>query len=81
MFVGHYGVSFAVKSADSTIPLWLLFIAVQLVDVFWGIFVLAGIEQVRRPFLPQNPGGPTAISRFLVCSGLGGVKIKPRIQP
>jgi len=47
MFVGHYGVSFAVKSADSTIPLSLLFIAVQLVDVFWGIFVLVGIEQVR----------------------------------
>src|SRR6187399_2816457 len=47
MFVGHYGVSFAVKSAENTIPLWLLFIAVQLVDVFWGIFVLVGVEQVR----------------------------------
>jgi hypothetical protein len=47
MFVGHYGVSFAVKSADKTIPLWVLFIAVQLVDVFWGIFVLTGVEEVR----------------------------------
>ena len=32
MFVGHYGVSFAAKSADRSIPLWVLFVAVQLLD-------------------------------------------------
>lgn len=47
MFVGHYSVSFAVKAADKRIPLWVLFIAVQLVDVFWAIFILLGIEKVR----------------------------------
>jgi hypothetical protein len=47
MFVGHYGPSFAVKAADRSIPLWLLFIAVQLVDVLWAVFVLLGIEKVR----------------------------------
>jgi len=47
MFVGHYGVSFAVKRGDKTIPLWVLFVAVQLLDVFWGAFVLLGIERVR----------------------------------
>ena len=47
MFVGHYGVSFAVKRGDKTIPLWVLFVAVQLLDVFWGAFVLFGIERVR----------------------------------
>jgi membrane-bound metal-dependent hydrolase YbcI (DUF457 family) len=47
MFVGHYGVSFAAKSIEKRIPLWLLFIAVQLVDVLWAIFVLLGIEKVR----------------------------------
>jgi hypothetical protein len=47
MFVGHYSVSFLAKRLDKTIPLWMLFIAVQLVDVFWAIFVLAGIEKVR----------------------------------
>jgi len=47
MFVGHYGVSFAVKSYEKHIPLWLLFIAVQFVDVLWAIFVLTGIEKVR----------------------------------
>lgn len=47
MFVGHYSVSLFLKSRDKTIPLWILFIAVQFVDVLWAIFVLAGIEKVR----------------------------------
>lgn len=47
MFVGHYGVSFAAKSVEKTLPLWLLFVAVQIVDVFWAVFVLLGIENVR----------------------------------
>ena len=47
MFVGHYGVSFAAKKAEPSIPLWVLFIAVQLLDVLWAPFVLLGIENVR----------------------------------
>jgi hypothetical protein len=47
VFVGHYGVSFAAKAARRDIPLWVLFLAVQLLDVFWSIFVLVGIEKVR----------------------------------
>jgi membrane-bound metal-dependent hydrolase YbcI (DUF457 family) len=47
VFVGHYGVSFAAKSGDKSVPLWVLFLAVQLLDVFWGVFVLLGIERVR----------------------------------
>lgn len=47
MFVGHYGPSFAIKAAERTIPLWLLFLAVQLVDVLWAILVLLGVEKVR----------------------------------
>jgi hypothetical protein len=47
MFVGHYGVSFAAKRAEPAIPLWVLFIAVQLLDVLWAPFVLLGIEKVR----------------------------------
>ena len=47
MFIGHYGVSFAAKAVKPTLPLWILFLAVQLVDVFWAIFVLFGIEKVR----------------------------------
>jgi hypothetical protein len=47
MFVGHYGVSFAVKRVEPSIPLWVLFLAVQLLDVLWAPFVLLGIEKVR----------------------------------
>lgn len=47
MFVGHYSVSFAAKSRKPGIPLWVLFIAVQLLDVFWSLFVWLGIEKVR----------------------------------
>jgi hypothetical protein len=47
MFVGHYGVSFAVKRRDTALPLWVLFLAVQLLDVAWAPFVLLGIEKVR----------------------------------
>lgn len=47
MFVGHYGPAFGAKAACKPIPLWVLFLAVQLLDVFWSIFVLLGIEKVR----------------------------------
>jgi hypothetical protein len=47
MFVGHYGPSFALKAMNRSIPLWVLFVAVQFVDVLWGVFVLLGVEKVR----------------------------------
>jgi membrane-bound metal-dependent hydrolase YbcI (DUF457 family) len=47
MFVGHYGPSFAIRFLRPAIPLWLLFIAVQLVDVGWAVLVLLGVEKVR----------------------------------
>jgi membrane-bound metal-dependent hydrolase YbcI (DUF457 family) len=47
MFVGHYGPSFAIKSLRPAVPLWLLFIAVQFVDVLWAVLVLLGVEKVR----------------------------------
>ncbi len=47
MFVGHYGVSFAAKRRFPAIPLWILFIEVQLLDVVWAPLILLGIEKVR----------------------------------
>jgi membrane-bound metal-dependent hydrolase YbcI (DUF457 family) len=47
MFIGHYGVSFAAKRAEPSVPLWVLFLSVQLLDVIWGPLVLLGIERVR----------------------------------
>jgi len=47
MFVGHYGPSFALRAWRPEVPLWLLFIAAQLVDIAWALLVLGGIEKVR----------------------------------
>lgn len=47
MFVGHYAASFVAKRLDERLPLWLLFLAVQFLDVLWGAFVLLGIEKLR----------------------------------
>lgn len=57
MFVGHYGVSFVAKRADPSIPLWVLFLAVQWLDVLWAPLVLLGVEKVRivPGFTATNP--------------------------
>jgi hypothetical protein len=47
MFVGHYGASYAIRAARPALPLWLLFVAVQLLDFVWSVLVLAGVEKVR----------------------------------
>ena len=47
MFIGHFGPSYAIKAWKKTIPLWVLFLAVQLVDIVWSILVILGIEKVR----------------------------------
>src|SRR5438045_8222508 len=47
LLVGHYSASFLGKSLQKTIPLWLLFIAVQFIDIVWAVFVLLGIEKAR----------------------------------
>jgi hypothetical protein len=57
MFVGHYGVSFPAKRLEPSLPLWLLFLAVQFLDILWAPFVLLGIEKVRivPGFTASNP--------------------------
>jgi hypothetical protein len=47
MFVGHYSVAFAVRSDENKIPLWVLFVGVQLLDFLWAPLILLGIEKVR----------------------------------
>ena len=47
MFAGHYGPSLAIRAVRPQVPLWLLFIAAQLVDIAWATLVLAGVEKVR----------------------------------
>jgi hypothetical protein len=47
MFVGHYGVSYAAKRFTPRTSLGTLFLSVQLLDVLFSVFVLAGLERLR----------------------------------
>ncbi|MHA1926331.1 MAG: hypothetical protein ACW974_10495 [Candidatus Thorarchaeota archaeon] len=47
MFVGHYGVAFALKKYNPKLSLGFLFIAVQLVDIAFFILLPLGIENAR----------------------------------
>lgn len=47
MFVGHYGVSFAAKAVERRLPLWMLFLAVQWLDVVWSGLVMLHVEKLR----------------------------------
>ena len=60
MFVGHYCAAFVAKRIEPRLPLWSLLLAVQLVDVFWGLFILLGIE--RASLDPDLPGNPLVLS-------------------
>ena len=56
MFVGHYGLALAAKRVAPRASLGTLFLAAQLVDLVWPMFLLAGIERVGiiphdNPFL------------------------------
>jgi hypothetical protein len=47
MFVGHYGPSLGLRGPSGGVPLWILFLAVQFVDVLWAILIMAGVEKAR----------------------------------
>jgi hypothetical protein len=84
MFAGHYGPGLAIRALRPAIPLWLLFLAVQLVDIAWAVLVLAGVEKLRivpgitaaSPldlyYMPFTHGLVTA----LIWSVLAGVAFK-----
>ena len=47
MFIGHFGVALAAKRATPRVNLGTLFLAAQLADTLWPLFLLLGIEEVR----------------------------------
>ena len=46
MFIGHFGVAFAAKRALPSVSLGTWFVACELIDLIWPLFVLLGIETV-----------------------------------
>lgn len=56
MLAGHYSASFAIKSRTRDVPLWVLFLAVQLMDVLWTSLLLIHVERARvDPLLASVP--------------------------
>jgi hypothetical protein len=47
MLIGHYAPALVLQRLRPTVRLRTLFVATQLVDVAWGIFILLGVEHVR----------------------------------
>lgn len=47
MFIGHYAPAFVGKTIAKSVPLWVLFAAVQLVDIGWSVFIATGVEHAR----------------------------------
>ncbi len=74
MFIGHYGVSFAGKAVEKRLPLWVLFLAVQWLDVMWSALVMLNVEKIRIVpgftesnnmdlyFMPYTHGLPGALA-------------------
>jgi hypothetical protein len=47
MFIGHFGVALAAKSAAKQASLGTLFLASQFIDLLWPTFLLLGVESVK----------------------------------
>ena len=47
MFLGHYAVALAAKKTAPAVSLGTLILAAQLIDLFWPLLLLLGIEHVR----------------------------------
>lgn len=56
MLAGHYAPSFALRHA-ATVPLWILFLAAQFVDILWAGLIVIDIEKLRivPDFTASNP--------------------------
>jgi len=84
MFIGHYGVAFAAKPLQKPVPLWLLFLAVQWLDVLWSVLVMLGVEKLRivKGFTEANamdlyymPYTHGLIGALALSAALGGIAI------
>jgi hypothetical protein len=69
MFLGHYGVAFALKRIEPRVSLGTLFFSVALVDTMWGVFLLTGWEQARI-FPGLTPVTPIEFTSYPITHSL-----------
>jgi len=63
MFIGHYGLAFILKKKAKEIPLWLIFVSVQLVDFLCFLLIILKIEKMKFLSNP-NPWLRTHLEYF-----------------
>lgn len=47
MFIGHFGLGFAAKKADTKVSLGTFFLAAQFIDLIWPTLLILGLERVE----------------------------------
>lgn len=47
MLIGHFAPALVLQRTRASVPLWILFVATQAVDVLWALFILTGVEHAR----------------------------------
>jgi hypothetical protein len=60
MGIGHLAASFALRSRFPRVPLYVLLVAGVLVDLFWGVAILAGLEHAH-----VDPASPSSVPLVL----------------
>jgi hypothetical protein len=73
VFLGHYGVAFALKRVEPKLSLGTLFVAVQLADLLWGVFLVLGWEHAT--IVPENPVIPLEFTDYPISHGLLGMAL------
>ena len=76
MFIGHFAVAFAAKRAVPTVSLGTWFVACELVDLIWPVFLLIGLERVAiapgiTAFTPLDFVSYPWTHSLLMCAGWG----------
>jgi len=69
MLTGHFAAGLALKSYNKSIPLWVLFAGSQLVDIFFMLLLLLGVENLR--IVPDiNPSNDLDLYYYPFTHGL-----------
>jgi hypothetical protein len=85
MFIGHYALGYYLKRRYREVPLWLLLLSVQFVDLLWAIFMLLGIERASydpnasvflRAVYEYYPYSHSLFTMILVALLIGGLVYK-----
>jgi len=70
MFIGHYSISLVTKRMENQLPLWLLFLSVQFLDIIWSILVFLNIEKASVSH--DIPGMPLSLYYMPFSHSLDG---------